>query len=187
MWWPKSIIPECNVDSCLFNVLLQFSKDGVNHTKGNATVVQKVREKFDDLFCVAIIDKDRRDIDFIKDECEYIDCGGFDSYFKLFKRNGKPHYFIQIVPVIEEWIIKVSAELEIDLKETELGVSTINDLMKLSKTTSSKNDVRFVSLFKRIVKVSEEKQYLPVIRMKKVIRFLLDKNYQVDINELKNV
>ncbi|MBX9782391.1 MAG: hypothetical protein K2X48_03760 [Chitinophagaceae bacterium] len=166
---------------------MQFGKDGVNHTKGNATVVKKVKEKFDDLFCVAIIDKDRRDIDFIKDACEYIDCGGFDSYFKLFKRNGKPHYFIQIVPVIEEWIVKVSAELEIDLDETELGVSTIDDLMKLSKTTSSKNDVRFVSLFKRLVKVSEEKQYLPVIKLKKIILFLLDKNYQGDVNELKNV
>jgi len=188
MWLAKSVIPECNVDSCLFNVLLQFGKDGVNHTKGNTTVVKKVVEKFDDLFCVAIIDKDRRDLEFIQKECDRIFLeDGLDDYFVLYKRKDRHHYFIQMVPAIEEWIMKVCVELEINLSETILSVSTLVELKELTKSTSSKHDDRFVQLFKMIIRRAEEYNYLPVLKLKRVIEYLLDKKYNVEINELKNV
>lgn len=188
MWLSKCVIPECNVDSCLFNVLLQFGRDGVNHTKGNATVVKKVQEKFDDLFCVAIIDRDRRDLDFLQKECDRVFLEDeLDVYFILYKRKNKHHYFIQIVPAIEEWIIKVCEELGINLSETVLSVSTLEDLKKLTKSTSSKYDDRFVNLFKTIVKQAEEQDYLPVLKLKRVIEYLLNKLYKVEINEIKNV
>lgn len=62
----KSVIPECCVDSCLFDVLLNFEKESVNHTKGNATVLKKMQSKFANLFCLGVIDKDRRDLDDVK-------------------------------------------------------------------------------------------------------------------------
>ena len=187
MWLAKCVIPECNVDSCLFNVLLHFGKDGVNHTKGNATVVKKVKEKFDNLFCVAIIDKDRRDIDFITNECVRIELEGVNDYFRFFKRNEKPHYFIQVVPAIEQWIMKVCEELGIDLAETSVAVLTIEELKKVSKSTLSKHDERFVSLFKEILKRAEELNYLPLLKMQRIIKYLLEKQYNADINEIQNV
>jgi activator of 2-hydroxyglutaryl-CoA dehydratase len=187
MWSAKCVIPECNVDSNLFNVLLQFGKDGVNHTKGNTTVIKKVQEKFDDLFCVAIIDRDRRDIDFIKDECKKIEIGNTDDYFLLFKRKNKYHFFIQIVPAIEEWIMKVATDLGIDLFETDLKISSLEELKILSKKLVSKNDVRFKSLFKEFLKRAEESKHVPILKLRNIIRYLLEKNFQVDINELKNV
>lgn len=182
----KSVIPECYVDSCLFNVLLNFEKEGVNHTKGNATVIKKVQKKFDDLFCIAIIDKDRRDIDFLIKECDRIALGVTDVYFKFFKRKNKSHYFIQIVPAVEEWIMKVAVDLKIDLSQTDLKVSTLEELKKLSKQIESKNDEGFKSLFWTFVKKSEESNYAPVLKLRNTILYLLEKTYQADINELIN-
>jgi hypothetical protein len=187
MWLAKSVIPECNIDSCLFNVLLQFGKDGVNHTKGNTTVVKKVIEKFDDLFCVAIIDKDRRDIDFIVKECEKIELKNTDDYFLFFKRNGKNHYFIQIVPVVEKWILKVADELGIKLSDFDINALTLRELNYITKTTDSKNDERFKKLFREFVRKSEEINFEPVLKLRNIVRYILEKQFNADINELKNV
>ncbi len=187
MWLAKSVIPECNIDSCLFNVLLQFGKDGVNHTKGNATVVKKVREKFDNLFCVAVIDKDRRDIEFIANECDRVETGDFEEYFRLFKRKGKHHYFIQMVPVIEKWIMKVAGELEVKLTNFGINAESLEELNHITKTTDSKNDDRFKRLFKELVRKSEEKGYVPILKLRNIVKYLLDKKFETDINELKNV
>lgn len=182
----KSVIPECYVDSCLFNVLLNFEKEGVNHTKGNATVVKKVEEKFNDLFCVGIIDKDKRDIDFLTRECDKVVFGELENYFTFFKRRDKSHYFIQIVPAVEEWMMKVADDLEIDLSQTDLKVSSLEELKKFSKQIQSKNDERFKSLFRTFVKKSEEKDYAPVLKLRNTILYLLDKTYQADIKGLIN-
>ena len=45
----KSVLPECCIDSNLFDVLLNFEKESVNHTKGNGTVITKMAIKFADL------------------------------------------------------------------------------------------------------------------------------------------
>jgi len=182
----KSVIPECYVDSCLFNVLLKFEKEGVNHTKGNATVVKKVEEKFEDLFCIAIIDKDKRDIDFLTRECDRIGLRETDNYFTFFKRRNKSHYFIQIIPAAEEWIMKVAADLEIDLFKTDLKVSSLDELKKLSKQIESKNDERFKSVFRTFVKKSEAIDYAPLLKLRNMILYLLKKTYRADIKELIN-
>lgn len=182
----KSVIPECYVDSCLFNVLLKFEREGVNHTKGNTTVVKKVQEKFDDKFCVAIIDKDKRDIKFLTKECDRVELDETHNYFTFFKRRNKSHYFIQIVPAVEEWMLKIADDLEIDLSQTDLKVSSLEELKKLSKQIQSKNDERFKSLFRTFVRKSEETNYTPVLKLRNTILYLLDKTYQADINELMN-
>jgi hypothetical protein len=187
MWLAKSVIPECNIDSSLFNVLLEFGKDGVNHTKGNTTVVKKVVEKFDNLFCVAIIDKDRRDIDFISNDCVKIDLEGVEEYFKLFKRKEKHHYFIQMVPAIEEWMIEVAGDLGIMFNDFGINAATLNELKYITKTTASKNDERFKKLFREIVRKSEEIKFKPVLKLKNIVLYILEKQYSVDINELKNI
>lgn len=187
MWLAKSVIPECNIDSCLFNVLLQFEKDGVNHAKGNATVVKKVKEKFENLFCIAIIDKDRRDIEFISKECDRVEIDGFEEYFILFKRRGKPHYFIQMVPEIERWIMRVTGELAVNLPDFGINAVTVEELSQITKTTGSKNDDRFKKLFKEFLRKSEEREYEPVLKLRNIVKYLLEKLYEADIKGLKNV
>lgn len=183
----KAVIPECNVDSCLFNVLLELKTDGVNHTKGNATVIKKVKERFNDQFCIAIIDKDRRDLDFIVQECEKIAVGDLHNYFLLFKRKNMPHYFIQIVPAIEQWIINTADDLEIDLSQTDLKVKSLIELKILAKQTESKKDFRFISLFKTFVRKSEALNYTPLLKLRALINYLLANGYNADLKNFINV
>ena len=84
----------------MFDVLLNFEKESVNHTKGNATVVSKMENKFKNLFCVGIIDKDKRDLIQIKADFDFVEIEGIDDYFKLFKHKRRSHYLIQMVPEI---------------------------------------------------------------------------------------
>ena len=186
MWLAKSVIPECNIDSCLFNVLLQFGKDGVNHTKGNTTVVKKVVEKFDDLFCVAIIDKDKRDIAFISNECDEIDLGNFGEYFRFFKRKERHHYFIQMVPEIEDWMVKVAEKLDVEFHDFGIRATTINELKTITKSIASKNDERFIRLFREFIRKAGELDFEPILKLRRVIQYILEKQYNVNLNELMN-
>jgi len=185
---PKSVIPECYIDSNLFDVLLNFEKESVNHTKGNATVITKMTAKFADKFCMGIIDKDRRDLKQIKDYFEPVDIEGVNEYFKLYqyKDKQKHHYLIQMVPVIETWIWKVSMELDIKISDFITNVTTIKELKEVTKKVERKSDIRFKALFKEIIRQSVEKNFLPVLKLKRIIGLILEKNYQTDINELIN-
>lgn len=55
----KCIIPECYVDSCLIEVLLNAEKDYVNHHKGNGKFAREMKDNFNDDFCIGIIDEDK--------------------------------------------------------------------------------------------------------------------------------
>jgi hypothetical protein len=184
----KSVIPECYIDSNLFDVLFNFEKESVNHTKGNGTVVKKMELKFAELFCVGVIDKDKRDLKQIEANYDCIEVDGVNEYFRLFKHRKKHHYLIQIIPVIETWIINVVSELDINVADF-IGVS-VNNVVELSfitKKVDKKTEPKFKALFKEIVKQAKAKNFLPVLKLKKIIETILKENYKVDTNKLKNV
>jgi hypothetical protein len=185
----KSVIPECCIDSNLFDVLLNFEKESVNHTKGNATVIAKMENKFKDSFCVGIIDKDKRDLIQIKTDFEIIEIEGIDGYFNLFKHKRRNHYLIQMVPEIETWICKVIGELNIELNDFQIliNANTPKELALITKKVDKKRDPKFKALFKEVVKQSFDKNFLPVLKLKKAIVLILEKNHQLDLNDLKNV
>jgi hypothetical protein len=147
----KSVLPECCIDSNLFDVLLNFEKESVNHTKGNGTVVTKMAVKFSNLICVGIIDKDKRDLPQIQADFDRIEIAETEDYFRLYKGKEKPHYLIQIVPVIEVWICNVTKKLKIDLNEFNISAKTPKELMQITKHVDKKKDPRFKALFREIV------------------------------------
>ena len=183
----KSVLPECCIDSNLFDVLLNFERESVNHTKGNGTVVTKMANKFADLVCVGIIDKDKRDLPQIQASFDRIEIEETEDYFRLYKGKEKPHYLIQMVPVIEVWICNVAERLEIDIADFDISASTPKELMRITKQVDKKTDPRFRALFKEIVRQSVAKSFEPVLKLKKIIELILEKHYDVDLNELKNV
>jgi hypothetical protein len=183
----KSVIPECYIDSNLFDVLLNFEKESVNHTKGNGTVVVKMENKFSQLCCLGIIDKDKRELSQIKRDFDNLEIGEVDEYFILFKNKNKSHYLIQIVPEIETWIINIVNRLEIKLDTFGINASNAKELATITKRVDKKNDPKFKILFKEIVRISKEKQFLPVLKLIKISEMILNKNYNLDLNELKNV
>ena len=148
-----------------------------------------VENKFKNLFCVGIIDKDKRDLIQIKADFDFVEIEGIDDYFKLFKHKRRSHYLIQMVPEIETWICKVVSELKIDLKDFQFSISatTPKELALITKKVDKKSDPKFKALFKEVLKQSFEKNFLPVVKLKKAIVLILEKNHQLDLNDLKNV
>lgn len=183
----KSVIPECCIDSNLFDVLLNFEKESVNHTKGNGTVVKKMELKFAQLCCIGVIDKDKRDLPQIKTNYDKIEIEGVDEYFRLYKNKQKPHYLIQMVPVIETWICNVANNLDIKLTNFNINAVTDKDLSVITKKVDKKTDPDFKALFKDFVKQSHEKNFIPVLKLKKIVELILEKSYQIEIKDLENV
>lgn len=173
----QCIIPECYVDSCLTEVLLHAGKNHVKHQKGNGTVAREMRENFSDAFCIGIIDEDRKELDYLKE----FSLEKESEHLKLWKHKGKHHYIIQLRPVIEEWILNNCNIARIDLSDFKLPV-TVRQLMKESKSVTTKEDERFIRLFKRMM----QKEVEAVMELKKWLEYLRNNNYQADIKELRN-
>lgn len=179
----NAIIPECYVDTCLVNVLLGLEKASVNHGKGNTTVTQKMKDRFNDKFCVAIIDNDKRKVDYLK-ECEQLN-NTIEDYAILFKHKAKHHFIIMLCPESETWICKVAKQLSINMLEDYSLPDTPTGLSKMTKNVKSKDDISFINLFKQIVKEAETHNFEPVLKLKYWLNYLADNNYQVDVNNLR--
>ena len=54
----ECIVPECYIDSCLIEVLLNADRSHVNHQKGNGKVAREMKIKFANDFCIGVIDED---------------------------------------------------------------------------------------------------------------------------------
>ncbi len=138
-----------------------------------------------DEFGVGIIDNDKRKVDYVE-ECMEVTTVNFENKDKgvaliLLKHKAKHHYFIKICPVIEDWVMNICKESGLALAQFELP-NELEALMKISKSQSSMFDVRFLKLFKAIKNSGH-----PVVQKLEVyLKILKEKNYQVDINELKN-
>lgn len=171
------IIPECYIDSCLVEVLLQANRNHVNHQKGNGTVAREMKKSFDGNFCVGIIDEDRKQLKYL-DEFELIKSS---CDLKLWKHRNKNHYMIQVCPVIEEWIIKTCREVSIKLVKYGIPESLL-ELKKETKSVTSKTDRRFIQLFKALTQ-SESKG---VVQLKEWLKYLKENKYNADVNQLKN-
>ncbi|MFP5041383.1 hypothetical protein [Parasediminibacterium sp. JCM 36343] len=152
-----------------------------NHKKGCRNVAKELQENsLKDEFAVAIIDKNKNSIDYLKvflilDEVQN------DLILYRHKNEAKHHYFIQICPAVEKWIFKVCDEEAISLND--FGLPCDFDRFKLlTKSQDSTHDKRFLELFNRFRSSNNPK----VKKLKGWIKLLKEKNYQVDIKELRN-
>jgi hypothetical protein len=163
----------------LVEVLLQAEKKNrVNHKKGNGTVVSRMKDDFGDDFCIGVMDEDREPLNYLRDQC---DIKIANNYLKLWKHKEKHHYVIQIRPVIEKWIMAICEEGKINLKDYKLP-DVWRDLVKISKSVSSKEDQRFIGLFKEM----KRRKVGPVLQLQRWLEHLKAKTYNADINQLIN-
>lgn len=170
-------MPECYLDTCLIEVLLQAGKDLANHQKGNGTVAGQMREAFDESFCIGIIDEDRKPLHYLKE----FDLLTGKSNLKLWKHDSLHHYIIQFCPVIEKWIMGECVANEISLGTFGLPTD-MKRLVKITKSIGSRTDQRFVQLFKSMIRQECES----LMRLKNWIEHLKQHKYKADINELIN-
>lgn len=170
-----SIIPECYVDTNLIETLVPPQRQ-YNHQKGCGTVTKVMKEKFTDSFAIGIIDKDKKEVDYLKEFAEVAKSDGLI----LHKHKLKAHYIIQIVPGMERFIFKCLAECGISPENFELPAD-LELFRKESKTTNSKDDDRFRRLFKAL----RNAQAVDIIRLLNLIVYLKKKNYTAQTNELQ--
>lgn len=172
-----AIIPECYVDTNLLETLVPPKKQ-YNHQKGCGTVTKVMQEKFTNGFVVGIIDKDKKEVNYLNEFDEIEKTDGLI----LHKHKTRPHYIIQIVPGMERFIFNCLAEANIAPTDFELP-EDFELFKKESKTVNSKDDDRFKRLFKALRKAGSAE----ILRMADLINYLKEKNYTADENELKNL
>lgn len=171
----QSVIPECFIDTNLIETLVPPQKQ-YNHQKGCGTVTKIMRERFADRFALGIIDKDKKEVDYLK-EFNVI-CT--KSSLILHKHQKIHHYIIQIYPAMEKFIIDNAANIGVSLNDFDLPTD-INLLKKESKTINSKNDIRFKSLFKFLKNNNAEE----IQRLASWIAYLKEKNYNANIDDIE--
>ena len=133
-------------------------------------------ENFADRFALGIIDKDKRQVSYLNEFTEAINCGSLI----LHKHKVKPHYIIQICPAIEEFFIANSLAEGISLEDYELPTD-FDALKKESKTEQSKKDYRFKNLFKAIKKTGNA----DFKKLANWVEYLRDNTYTARIEDLQ--
>jgi hypothetical protein len=177
-WW-LYFVPECYFDTVLLRKLLQTNKR-LMHRKGCNNVVRDLdSDRLRHLFAVALIDKDKKELDYLK-RCIVV----YDANkIILWKHQERPQFVIQLNPPIEKWIIEI-------LDENGLGIDDFGyarDYKKLKKQIkddiNSEADDKLGKLVNAIIKTD----CTTMKKIKSILQYLKEKNYQADINELKNV
>ena len=176
----KAIITECYVDSNLLETLVP-TKIGYNKQHGCNNVVKLMQERLGDSFAVGIVDKDKRELDYLK-EFTKIDEVEDRLYLWRHGNNNLHHYIIQISPEVEPWLLMIVNELGLNMSNYELP-NDLEALYDYAKQRSSKNDPNFRDLFSDFRRAD----HLVINKLKFWVSYLKEKNYKADIKELKNV
>ncbi|HEX5151527.1 MAG TPA: hypothetical protein VFW07_08755 [Parafilimonas sp.] len=151
-----------------------------NHQHGCFEVSNEMEKHgLKDKFAVGIIDNDKKKAKYLM---QFVEIDKIEEVIKLYKHKSQPQYYIEINPAIETWMLKVCADEQIDIVN-DFGLSNdLKELKRITKSQTTTKDKRFIELFLRF-KRSENKSVLKLIRW---IELLKNKNYNVDINELRN-
>lgn len=173
----QSVIPECFIDTNLLETLVPPTGQ-YNHQKGCGTVTKVMKERFADRFALGIIDRDKHEVDYLK---EFDEICAYGSLI-LHKHKTRHHYIIQINPAIERFIMKNAEAAGIPLQAFDLPVD-FELLKKQSKTVNSKKDQKFKRLFKTLKHSGAPE----IIKLSTWISYLKEKNYNADMDMLKSL
>ena len=172
-----NFIPECYLDTVLVQTILKTKH--INHQKGCPNVIKEItgNKQLRDDFAVGIIDKDKHELDYIINECEEVIT---QSNLLLFKHRTKQHYFIQLVPAIEVWLLNAAEEGNINVENFGLP-KDVNRFKKVSKSLFASENENLKRLCKRLIN-SDSKTMRTLTLW---LQYLFEHNRNADINVLK--
>jgi hypothetical protein len=171
------VIPECYVDTNMIETLVSPDQR-YNHQKGCGTVAKVMKENFKDDFALGIIDKDKKQLDYLNEFDEISQKGSLI----LHKHKTRNHFFIQICPAMEKFMINSAKEVGLNLNDFGLS-SELNELKKQAKSTTSKEDIRFKKLVKELVRNSAT----DIKRLQSWVSYLKTNRHKVVIDDLKKI
>ncbi len=172
-----NFVPECYFDTVLVKTILRTKH--INHQKGCPNVIKEITEnkQLRDDFAVGIIDKDKRELDYIRDECEE---QIVTKNLILLKHKEEQHYFIQLAPAIEVWLLAVADEGGINI--SDFGFSRdLNMLRKNTKSMFAGENENLKKMCKRMVSSNSE----TMNTLSQWLNYLFEHNRNADINILK--
>jgi hypothetical protein len=174
-------MPECYADTLLIETLV-LTERGYNHKHNCFKIESEMKSgALKDKFAVGIIDKDKKQIGYLN-QFSIID--EIKDALILWRHNDKQkhHYFIQIRPALERWIMNVCENENIEL--TIFGLKNeLDAIKKETKSASSTNNDKLKSLF---AEINKKVNNTSVRKLKNWIKLLKEDTYQADINKLKN-
>ncbi|MCW3115634.1 MAG: hypothetical protein JWR18_4030 [Segetibacter sp.] len=175
----KCFLPECYLDTLLVEVLLNkpFS---VNHKKGNSSIAVVMNNSpLKDRFAVGIIDEDKvrlKELDtFI--HVERLRKNGL----KIYRHSNKNHFFIQICPAVERWILKECEKASIDIAADRYRLPNTLKGLKAMKGLTQRSDERFKRLFRDM---SENESCDELIELRRWLLFFRENNYNSNLDLL---
>lgn len=171
-----SFVPECYFDTVLIKAILK-TKNVINHKKGCINVMNVIEKgKLKGSFAVGIVDKDKTDLDYLI----FFDKYEFEK-LNLYKHKTKPQFVIQLNPPLERWILEVAQEANVAIEDFGLP-SDIDKLKKVTKSELADETKELKELCKALLSSNSE----TIKRLSSWIKYLKEKNYKADINELIN-
>ncbi len=171
------IIPECYIDTNLIETLVPTSS-GYNHQKGCGTVTKVMQKQFKDRFSLGIIDKDKHVLNYLNEFNEVCRSGSLI----LHRHKTRHHYFIQVYPAIERFILDNANACNLSLSDFSLPTA-FNEFKKLTKSVNSKNDDRFRRLFKAM----DRHGTVEIKRLAAWIKYLKEHQYNTKIDDLRDL
>jgi hypothetical protein len=176
-WW-LYFIPECYFDTVLLKKLLQTSKR-LMHRKGCNNVMRDLESKrLESLFAVAIIDKDKSELSYLK-ECKIL----YDAdKLILWKHEKRNHFIIQLKPPLEKWVVEILDDSELKIEDFDYSRNYKKLKKQIKDDIDNEDDEKLNKLLNTIIKTD----CLTMKKIKSFLIYLKEKNYSVDINELIN-
>lgn len=169
-------IPECYFDTVLLKTILQ-TNEPVNHKKGCNNVMKAMKDgRLKDSFAVGIVDKDKRDLDYLME---------FDKHefgkLVLHKHKQKLQYVIQLNPPLERWLIEVVNEAGVNIEEYGLP-NDVGRLQKITKFEFAEETLELRDLCKALLQSESE----TIKRLSAWLLYLKEHTYHADTNKLIN-
>lgn len=182
----KVIGVECWADKFFFERLLS-DKKVIRKEKNKNEVLKSIIERSKGNFSIGIVDEDDKEIEFyLKDAVveRKVEIGDFIEVIKL---KNASHFIVQLKPKeFEKWI-EVFVK---DLGKTigDFGYENIQDFMAESKSLPEKllRTDRFLKIMNFVFQHLEDSEN-HILKAKRILKYLVEKKYQADINELINV
>jgi hypothetical protein len=172
-----AIVPECYTDTNLVETITGLF-NAFNHQKSCNQVSKTMQKNLTDSFAVGIIDKDKRQINYLQ---EFELAASSEDLF-LFKHPLKHHHIIQISPAIESFILKSAEEAGIGLETFGLP-NDFNSFKRITKRQTSRTNPNLRRLFSEL----ENKKASQIVTLSNWILYLKEKNYESKIEELQTI
>ncbi len=178
---------ECWADFYFFGKLL-LNKELIRKEKNKPEVFKSIKERAKEEFSIGIVDSDDDAIEpFLKGftiEERFFVC----EEVELIKIQGYHYYIIQLYPKeFEKWILRF-VEKNCGKTLVEFGYKNYKDFEADSKVIPEKmeRNERFLKVLGFVLN-EHSNSINHIHKLKKVLEYLIEKNYAADINELKNV